>query len=528
MKNWIQRSLLCCAVLLCALTSGVAQARDQRTRMASDGNLADLVIAEASRYIGTPYRWGGKSPSGFDCAGFTRYVYSKFGVELASSAAPQYKAGPSVARGDLQKGDLVFYGGRGNRKAIGHVGIVTSVEGNSFEFIHASSTGIRITSSNEPYYKVRYVGACRVIDKADPQGYTATEGQDPAIPVQVIVEAPLRKVYMPQVVRPLPADTLITIAMVGDMMLGTTYPKNQLPADDGAHLFDDVAMLLSDATLAVGNCEGAICEGGKCTKGKGKYSYAFRMPPSYAELFQGAGFDFLSLANNHSNDFGRDGIVQTMRMLDSMHIQYAGVKDLCRTSMLVRDGVRYGFCAFGHNSYTYRHQDTATVKEILRELRDTCDILIVSFHGGAEGKDQAHLPQGRENFLGEDRGSLRSFAHLCIDEGADIVYGHGPHVCRAVECYKGRFIAYSLGNFCTPSGINVTGISGYAPVVVVRIGRSGRLVDGRIHSFIQPFGKGPRLDADNKVAQFMRSLTMADFKNPHLKIADDGSFEPVK
>lgn len=500
--------------------------------------VADMVIEEAMRYIGTPYRWGGKTPNGFDCAGFTRYVYSKFGVNLASSAGPQYKQGTKISIDELCKGDLVFWGGRGKHRGIGHVGIVTSVGNGEFEFIHASSTGVRITSSKEPYYKVRYVGACRVTGQV-PSNRPSNEKQqlekiyyyDPAIPISVIVETPETK-KAAQKASTLPAvysvgDTIITIAMVGDMMLGTTYPNRQLPKNNGLNIFDDVRQLLVDADIAVGNCEGAICEGGKCTKGKGKYSYAFRMPPSYAVLFKEAGFDFLSLANNHSNDFGSEGIRQTMLMLDSMHIRYAGVKGMCRTATLKRRGITYGFCAFGHNSYTYRHQDEDQVKEIIGSLRDSCDILIVSFHGGAEGKDKTHLPEGSESFLGEHRGNLRHFAHLCIDEGADIVYGHGPHVCRAIELYNGHLIAYSLGNFCTPAGINVSGISGYAPVLVARIDRKGHLVSGRIHSFIQTFGVGPKLDEENKVPKFMRSLTLSDFKDAHLKIEDDGSFVPT-
>lgn len=321
---------------------------------------------------------------------------------------------------------------------------------------------------------------------------------------------------------------LITVAMVGDMMLGTTYPTKQLPANDGKNLFDDVGDILRSATIAVGNCEGAICEKGSCTKSPGKYSFAFRMPPSYALLFRQAGFDFLSIANNHSNDFGTEGIRETMSLLDSMHIKYAGVKGLCRTALLKQNDITYGFCAFGHNSYTYLHTDEVLVRKIITSLRDSCDILVVSFHGGAEGKDKSHLPEGTEIFLGENRGNLRHFAHLCIDLGADIVYGHGPHVCRAMEVYKGHLIAYSLGNFCTPAGISVSGISGYAPVLVARINKKGQVVDGRIHSFIQLYGKGPRLDTDNKVAQFIRNLTYSDFKNPHLKIEDDGSFVPTE
>ena len=129
--------------------------------------VSDLVIEEAMKYLGTPYRWGGGTPKGFDCAGFTRYIYGKFGVPLAPSAAPQYKAGPSLKLDEISKGDLVFYGGRtGSKKNIGHVGIVTSVDEKGFSFIHsATSTGITVSHSTEPYYQKRYVGACRVVDR---------------------------------------------------------------------------------------------------------------------------------------------------------------------------------------------------------------------------------------------------------------------------------------------------------------------------------------------------------------------------
>lgn len=129
--------------------------------------VGDLVIEEAMKYMGTPYRWGGTTPKGFDCAGFVRYIYGKFGVSLAHGARPQYKAGNRLNDGEITKGDLVFYGGRhGGKHSVGHVGIVTAVDSDGFYFIHsATSTGICISYSREPYYKSRYIGACRVMDQ---------------------------------------------------------------------------------------------------------------------------------------------------------------------------------------------------------------------------------------------------------------------------------------------------------------------------------------------------------------------------
>ena len=127
---------------------------------------ADALISEAHRYIGTPYRVAGRTPRGFDCSGFTRYVYSQFGYNLAGSAPGQYNHGHSVQRGELQRGDLVFFGGRRQSKSIGHVGIVTDVNpaNGSFNFIHSStSKGVCISASSEAYYAKRYVGARRLL-----------------------------------------------------------------------------------------------------------------------------------------------------------------------------------------------------------------------------------------------------------------------------------------------------------------------------------------------------------------------------
>ena len=320
------------------------------------------------------------------------------------------------------------------------------------------------------------------------------------------------------------SDSLLTIAMCGDIMMGTTYPTVRLPQNDGADIFSDVKQLFLDADLAAGNLEGVICEGGTCTKNTGKANnYAFRMPESYAHLLKEAGFDHLNLANNHTNDFGAFGMSRTKQILDEQGIAYTGLPD-CESAVIEKGGVRYGVCSFGHNSYTLKHTDTATVTRILTALRPRCDIMIVSFHGGAEGTKNTHLPVGTEYYLGENRGDLRTFAHHCIDLGADIVFGHGPHVTRAVELYNDRIIAYSLGNFCTTYGINVAGLTGHAPVLVARITRDGRFVEGRIHSFIQSPGTGPKTDPEDKVAQQMRSLSLTDFRGQcGLDISDNGT-----
>lgn len=316
----------------------------------------------------------------------------------------------------------------------------------------------------------------------------------------------------------------LNLAFVGDIMPGTTFPDSRLPEKDGATLFKDVDSILTAADVAAGNMEGALADEGETTKKGGKFSYSFRVPTRYGKLIADAGFDFMSMANNHAFDFGLDGVKSTEATLHSNGIAYSGIGGRKESAIVERNGIRYGFCAFGHNSYTLKHTDQENVKRIIGNLREKADIVIVSFHGGAEGTAHKHLPQGKEMFLGENRGDLRNFAHFCIDNGADVVYGHGPHVVRAVELYKNHFIAYSLGNFCTPYGVNISGISGYAPVLQLTVNAAdGTFVGGKINSFIQQRGNGPRRDPLNLVAKEIRSLTNADFSNPKLTIANDGT-----
>ena len=317
------------------------------------------------------------------------------------------------------------------------------------------------------------------------------------------------------------AQTL-TVAMTGDVMMGTTYPSMMLPANNGADLFRDAKGILAGADLTVGNLEGTLCDGGKSTKGSGPNSYSFRTPTSYGHLLKEAGFDYMSMANNHANDFGQEGIVSTEKVLKEQGILFSGIAGRVESAVIERKGLKIGLCAFGHNTYTLKHTDLATVGRIVDDLVGRCDLVIVSFHGGAEGRTQSHLPLGGETVLGENRGSLRQLAHFCVDHGADIVYGHGPHVVRGVEVYKGRFIAYSLGNFCTPYNVSLTGISGYAPVVEISIDKEGNFLNGRIHPFLQTRGIGPRSDKNKSVITEMKRLSEADLPQSQASIDSDG------
>ncbi len=158
----------------------------------------------------------------------------------------------------------------------------------------------------------------------------------------------------------------------------------------------------------------------------------------------------------------------------------------------------------------------------------THDIVIVSFHGGAEGAAYTHVTFAEEEYYNEPRGDVVRFARTMVDAGADLVLGSGPHVVRAMERYNERLIAYSLGNFATSLGISVDGIKGVAPILLATLDGEGRFIEAEIISTVQGRGTGPRIDPHNKAFDLLRSLSIQDFKTPGLVFRDDGKLLPAE
>ncbi|HWZ35288.1 MAG TPA: CapA family protein, partial [Mucilaginibacter sp.] len=209
---------------------------------------------------------------------------------------------------------------------------------------------------------------------------------------------------------PVIKDTLC-IAAVGDMMPGTSFPDSTyLPADSGHSSFARVKKYLLDAEFAFGNLEGTLLDKGKPSLNKRKFNtrqFYFRMPTTYANIFKDAGFKVLSLANNHSGDFADSGRISTMRTLDNARLNYAGLV-VCPSVQFQINGVKYGFCAFAPNSGTAPIYDLKGATQTISDLKQQCDIVIVSFHGGGEGPEFEHVPRGDEIYHGEPRGNVRA------------------------------------------------------------------------------------------------------------------------
>lgn len=315
----------------------------------------------------------------------------------------------------------------------------------------------------------------------------------------------------------------ISIIGVGDIMMGTNYPANYLPPDEGIHLLAEVDSILQNADVTFGNLEGVILnEGGDAKYCKDpKICYIFRSPEYLAKNFVKAGFDVMSTANNHAGDFGNPGRKNTMRVLDSLGIEHAGLLTNPYTTF-TKDGMRYGFAAFAPNTGTVSINDIANAQKIVAHLDSISDIVIVSFHGGAEGSKYQHVTRKNEYFYGENRGNVYLFAHQVIDAGADIVFGHGPHVTRAVEVYKDKFIAYSLGNFSTYARFNLRGDNGLAPIIKVFTDSRGNFLKAKVTPVIQIAPGGPRIDPQGRVITRLQQLTEKDFPEVKIKIDDSG------
>lgn len=315
----------------------------------------------------------------------------------------------------------------------------------------------------------------------------------------------------------------VSIIGVGDIMMGTSYPENKLPPADGIHLLRDVESVLADADVTFGNLEGTLLNsGGKPKTCKDpKVCYVFRTPVRYVENLTRAGFDMMSLANNHAGDFGDAGRQSTMRTLDSAGIKHAGQQSQPFT-IFEKDSVKYGLVAFAPNSGCVQLNDIEGAKALVAQLDSLCDIVIVSFHGGAEGAQYQNVPRAKEIFHGEDRGDVYAFAHTLIDVGADVIFGHGPHVTRAIEVYKERFITYSMGNFCTYRGISVNGVNGLAPIVKIYTDKQGKFYYGKIIPTYQTYETGVRIDPMNQVVKKIQELTKKDFPESSVQIAENG------
>ncbi len=311
------------------------------------------------------------------------------------------------------------------------------------------------------------------------------------------------------------------------MMLGTDYPENHLPDDDGVSFLADVTPVLAAADIAFGNLEGVLVDGGNPGKtcSNPDACYLFRSPTHYAEYYRAAGFDVLSLANNHARDFDEDGRTSSMDAIASAGMHHSGRLD--DFASVTSNNLQVAFLAYAVTKNSNLMLDYELAFETVARFALSHDIVVVSFHGGAEGIDATNIPFAEEEYFGEPRGDVIWFARGVVDAGADLVIGHGPHVVRGIERYHDRLIAYSLGNFATYYGISVAGIKGIAPILSVTLDGDGAFVAGEIVSTVQIRPAGPSIDADQRALNLIRGLSIEDFGESGFQFLPDGRIVAV-
>jgi hypothetical protein len=352
---------------------------------------------------------------------------------------------------------------------------------------------------------------------------------------------------------PIPPPRLfasVRIAFVGDINLGTATLPDGVPPDSGRGLLEHARSSLS-GDLVVGNFEGVLADTGTSTKclirnprlryrrAKLKQQpaeslvtrpncYAFRTPTLLAPRLVEAGFTHMNLANNHANDLGAAGRETTQRILDSLGIAFYGPLGRIAVDTIRRGDslTTVGLIGFTTYRYAYDLLDIERSAAVVDSMRPLVDLLLVTFHGGAEGVKALRTGEAAESLGTEPRGDLRRWARAVIDAGADAVVGHGPHVLRGMEFYRGRLIAYSLGNFLTYRGFNLAGPLGITGVLQLEFTGERTLRRARLVPMLQIPRRGPLPDPERAALQLIRQLSTEDFGPTAAQIGTTGEITP--
>ncbi len=282
----------------------------------------------------------------------------------------------------------------------------------------------------------------------------------------------------------------ITIILAGDIMLdrGVEYMTEKYGGGNFEFPFLKIADEFQKADVVFGNLEGPISDKGE----KVGSVYSFRADPRAIDGLNFAGFNILSLANNHAFDYGREALEDTLEKLKTAGINHvgAGFNEEESYSPVIKEinGTKIGFLAYTDLGSPYwtatasssgiawlTEEKLENIKEDIKLAKEKVDILIVSLHSGEE---YAEAPA---QFQIE-------FSKAAIDAGADLAVGHHPHVVQKPEIYNGKYIFYSLGNFIFDQAFSKETMEGQIVEILIENGKikEVRLINTKINEFFQP------------------------------------------
>jgi hypothetical protein len=229
-------------------------------------------------------------------------------------------------------------------------------------------------------------------------------------------------------------------------------------------------------------------------------------------------------ANNHAYDFGPAGYQNTRHNLDSVGIKYTGWPG--EIPVVDVKGVKVAVIGFASYTWSNLCSDLPNATTLIKQAKTKADLVVIQVHQGGEGSDKTHVKPGTEMFLGENRCDPIAFAHNAIDAGADLVVGHGPHVMRAMEFYKGHLIAYSMGNFAGYHALTVNGVLAVGGVLKVTLLGDGTFKGATLVSTKMVSPGWPRPDPQKQAITLVGGLSKSDFPTTGAKIAADGTITP--
>jgi len=288
--------------------------------------------------------------------------------------------------------------------------------------------------------------------------------------------------------------------------------------------------LLDDADAVMLNVESAIGEGPparrKCAPNSNT-CFAFRSPVAAAGALRRVAGDapFVgNVANNHARDAGESGWYATMRHLRAAGGAVTGA-DTLATAVVTMRGDTVAFLGF--SPWTGPDpRNLAAVRRHVARAAARYRYVVVSVHIGAEGRGAQHTYNATEIFLGEDRGNSVAFAHAAIDAGASVVFGHGPHVMRAAEWYRGGLIFYSLGNLLTYGPFTLSEPMNRGAIACADLQPEGGVAAAELRSTRQVPPGLVRPDAAGTAAALVDALSAQDFPASAGRVAMDGSLLP--
>jgi hypothetical protein len=315
-----------------------------------------------------------------------------------------------------------------------------------------------------------------------------------------------------------PSSGSVRLSAVGDTILGDTPDLPPTPQ----HYLDPVDRAIKwNAQVVFANLEGTLttATANKCGGSSGGDCFAFRNPPHYAGYLARDGFTILNDANNHSHDFGKTGLDQTVHA-----IRHAGMKQTGLPGEITitrADGEPVALVAFAPYPNTADMLHLSAAAKLIKKARSEAHVVIVYMHAGAEGTESQHVTGHEEYYVGEDRGNAEKFAHLAVRSGASLVIASGPHVLRAVQFFHGHLIAYSLGNFANFHNFGGGGVLSDSAILHVQLSPTGRFESGRLVAVHLDSDGRPSLGGDSVAV--VRRLSKEDFGRQAARLGAKGA-----